>query len=297
MRILITGARGLLGQHFFNKLSTSHTVVGIDREEGDLRNPLVISYYLDEYKPDYVLHLAAKVGRIFGENNVMETVTDNAGMTAVVAKACGNADVKLAYASTSEIYGDFGEEWATEDSPTMNILPRNLYGMSKRWGEEVSRLYAPKGLLIFRFGMPIGRGYLPGVGKAAIATFIWNAMKKKPIIVHRDTERSWCWVGDIASAVKTVMEAAGADEKNCGVWNIGRDDNLFTMEEIANRICEMVKAPKSLIHLVDPPPDVTRKKRQSTQRLRDLGWKPEVSFDEALLWTYRWLQEYDQEHG
>lgn len=291
MKVLVTGAKGLLGTHICKELFGYHEVVGVDREEGTLRDTTVISRLLDKHTPDYVLHLAAKVGRLFGDHNAMDTIIDNAGLTANVAKACGERGVRLAYASTSEVYGDFEDRFVCEDDLQCGVLPNNLYGLSKRWGEEVSRLYAPSHLLMFRFGMPIGPGYLPGYGKAAIATFIWNAMKGKPLVVHKDTERSWCWVGDVANATRVVLEAAWANDENCGAWNIGRDDNPYTMEEIAVMICKMVGAPLNLIELVDTPPGIIRLKRQSTDRLRSLGWKPRVDFTEMLMRTYEWIKE------
>lgn len=292
MKILVTGAKGLLGRYICKELSIFHQVTEVDREEGDLKYPSVIWGYLKDHNPDYVLHLAAKVGRIFGEGDLMETISSNAGITANVAFTCGMHRTKLAYASTSEVYGDFGDDWVDEGSLNCDVLPRNLYGLSKRWGEEVSRLYAPDGLIILRFGMPIGLNYEPGYGKAAIATFIWNAMNGKPIVVHRDTERSWCWVEDIAKAVRMIIEIAKKDKKyGCGAWNVGRDDNLYTMEDVARKVCKMVGVSTDLIQVIDPPCDVTHKKKQSTERLRVLGWKPEVDFDEMLKRMYLWMKD------
>lgn len=294
MKILITGANGFLGTYISQELLKAHDVVGLDRGEGDLRDPALICHHLERHRPDYVIHLAARVGRLFGEDNPINTIVDNAGMTANVAKACGNSGVRVAYASTSEVYGDLGEETVCESAMRADILPHNLYGLSKRWGEEVLKLYVPKGLVLFRFSMPIGPGHPPGIGRAALTNFIWNAMKRKPILVHKNSERSWCWVGDTARAVRMVMGAAWVDERHCGAWNVGRDDNKFTMEEIAVKVCEMVGVSKSLIQLVDAPARQTVIKRLSAERLRNLGWAPGVDLDGILRRTYGWLLENEE---
>ena len=176
MRFVVTGDRGFIGTHLSNELeSQGYEVHGFDKATGDLRVPGVFRTQLetvlsDHGNVDYVVHLAAKVGRLFGEDNVSETITDNAGMTALVAQACGELGVKLAYASTSEVYGDQGDTWCAEDLPM--VLPHNVYGLSKRWGEEVCELYAPRGLVCFRFSMPYGPGLPAGRGRAAMINFL-----------------------------------------------------------------------------------------------------------------------------
>lgn len=65
MKILITGAKGLIGGYMCKEFSfAGHEVIGVDKEEGDLRDISVIQGHLRQHKPEYVLHLAAKVGRL-----------------------------------------------------------------------------------------------------------------------------------------------------------------------------------------------------------------------------------------
>ncbi len=88
MKILVTGASGFIGKNLVTELSKHHVVVGIDRPEGDLREPGVFSSHLDRVGPDVVVHLAAQVGRLFGEDDLIHTVQSNAQMTTLVAQAC-----------------------------------------------------------------------------------------------------------------------------------------------------------------------------------------------------------------
>ena len=161
MRILITGAAGFIGQHLTRELETDHDVFMVDRHHGvDLHRRGAIELALGMCKPNVVVHLAAKVGRLFGEDDVTETIRDNTGMTATVAlRAHG---IRLVYASTSEVYGDQNNMVCYEDGPLS--LPHNAYGLSKRWGEEACRLYAPDGLTVWRISMPYRLGHPPGRG-------------------------------------------------------------------------------------------------------------------------------------
>jgi nucleoside-diphosphate-sugar epimerase len=279
------------------ELEPHHEVIGVDRDHGDLRGQDVASRLLQAHKPDVLVHLAAKVGRLFGEDDVLETVGDNAGMTALVAQACGQAGVRMVYASTSEVYGDRGDtvcaeddlyKWTLEQALTVSHLPHNAYGLSKRWGEEACRLYAPDDLTIWRPSMPYGPGLPHGRGRAAIVNMLWQADNRQPIPVHQGSERSWCWVGDAVRAMRLTLEQPG------GVWNIGRDDAGVPMQRVAEMACELTGAPESLIELIPAPPRQTVVKRLATEKLREIGWRPEVELAEGMERTLAWVRELDE---
>jgi nucleoside-diphosphate-sugar epimerase len=288
MKILITGSAGFLGGHLTRELEAyGYTVVGVDRAHGgpDLRSSECVEAVFDQHSDaDVCVHLAAKVGRLFGEDNPIETVIDNVGMTALVARACGEHGIRLCYASTSEVYGDNGETACDEDAGPFS-LPHNLYGISKFHGEDVCRHYAPEGLTIFRFSMPYGPGLPAGRGRAAIVNMLHQALRREPIPVHVGAERSWCWVGDTVRAVRAVIE-----ETPGGVFNVGRDDNPVSMEYVAQVACELTGASEGLIRLVDAPMNQTVVKRLSTDRIRALGWSPQVDLIEGMGYTLEWVR-------
>jgi nucleoside-diphosphate-sugar epimerase len=292
MRVGITGGAGFIGSWLLSELQEyEHEVVVIDRAvnyRDDLLEPGVAVEWLRRTNPDVVVHLAAQVGRIFSEDDIRRTVRLNAEMTMVVAQACGEAGIRLAYASTSEIYGDQGDQLCTEDGPW--VLPQGAYGLTKRWGEEACRLYAPDRLVIFRPSMPYGPGAPPGRGRRAMDTMLWQAHHKMPITVHRGAERSWCRVGDVVRGIRLVIE-----QPNAGVYNIGRDDDPRLMREIAQMACKLACAPEDLIVEVDPPRGQTPVKRLGTDRLRALGWKPTVELENGMTLVYQWVSQYDSE--
>jgi nucleoside-diphosphate-sugar epimerase len=214
-----------------------------------------------------------------------KTIEDNAIMTAMVAKACGDRGVRMMYASTSEVYGDWGDRVCLEDAPFTKI-PHNAYGLSKRWGEEACRLYAPENLTIMRFSMPYGHGLPAGRGRAALINFLYSALHLEPITVHRGSERSWCWIGDTVRATRILLEG-----EHKGPFNVGRDDNARSMLEVAEMACDLAGAPYDLIQLVDPPERQTVVKRLATSKIRMLGWTPRVSLEEGMERVYEWVRE------
>ena len=295
MRIGVTGAAGFIGGWLLNELTANgHDVVGIDRHRSDdprivqrdLLDPTIAAGWVKWAKADVVVHLAAQVGRIFGEDDLRRTVQLNAEMTTLLAQACGDAGVRMAYASTSEIYGDHGTADCDEDAAWS--LPRNLYGLTKRWGEEVCSMYAPDGLVILRPSMPYGPGAPPGRGRRAMDTMLWQAHHRMPITVHRGAERSWCWVGDTVRGIRLAIE-----QPDAAVFNIGRDDDPRSMFEIAQLACKLAGAPDSLIEEVDPPDRQIVVKRLVTDRLRALGWAPTVDLADGMAQVYDWVTGFD----
>lgn len=292
MRVAVTGAAGFIGRWLVDELrGAGHEVFTVDRDENqgerfDLIHWGLFRLWLANHRPDVVVHLAAQVGRLLGDDDVSRTARWNAEVTTQVARACGEFGIRLAYASTSEIYGDHGDELVGEDTPWR--LPHNLYGLTKRWGEEVCRLYAPDGLVVFRPSMPYGPGAPPGRGRRAMDTMLWAAHHRMPITVHKGAERSWCWVGDTVRGIRLAVE-----QPDSLTVNIGRDDDPRSMLEIAQLACKLAGAPDSLIVEVDPPPGQTVVKRLSTDRLRSLGWAPTVELAEGMARVHDWVSRYD----
>lgn len=293
MRILVTGSAGFIGGHLVEELRAhGHTVRGVDLHDaeyrGDLELPQTFQTVMGDCSPDLVVHLAARVGRLFGEDDLRATIQANATMTTIVAAACGRTYVPLLYASTSEAYGDQGQADCHEDGPM--VLPHNLYGLSKRWGEEACALYAPEGLKVCRFSMPYGPGVPPGRGRRAMDNMLWQAHHRMPIPVHRGAERSWCWIGDTVAAVRLIIE-----QGEPGAYNVGRDDVPLPLLDLAERACDLAGAPHDLIVETDPPEAQTLVKRLSTAKLRGLGWRPTVELDEGLPLVYEWVRRFDAE--
>jgi nucleoside-diphosphate-sugar epimerase len=305
MKALITGGQGFIGSHLSRELADhGHEVAVADVKHEplleDVRRPENMERAVLEHEPGLVVHLAARVGRLFGEDDVYETIVDNAAMTATVAGVCGQFGVKLVYASTSEAYGDTGSisgvgidgdidcmvrpdvEWASGSE--RRLIPHNIYGLSKRWGEEACRLYAPDDLTILRFSMPYGPGLPWGRGRAAIVNFIHQAITGQPIPVHLGSERSWCWIGDTVRAVRMILE-----EDATGAFNVGRDDNACPLLDVARLACDLVGASRGLIEEVPAPGRQTVVKRLATDRIRALGWEPEVDLLEGMENVRDWI--------
>lgn len=287
MKILITGAKGFIGIHLEKHLrNIGHDVIGIDFQDGDLRKDGVADALIKYHMPDVVIHLAAQVGIWFNEQDCMHAIESNTIMTLRVAQATAKYGAKLMHTSTSEVYGDYGDELIDEDAPLIG-KPSGIYSLSKRWSEDAAREYALDNLVIIRPSMPYGPGAPPGQGRRAMDNMLWQAHHRKPIIVHRGSMRSWCWIDDLTKGWEIILNSG-----KTGAFNIGRDDDERSMQWIAEEACKLAGADTSLIKIVDPPAKKTMVKRLSTKKLYDLGWHPMTEIDEGMKKVYEWIKPF-----
>jgi nucleoside-diphosphate-sugar epimerase len=276
-RILITGGTGFLGAPLADELSRrGHDVTALGSKDGDLGEPGVAERLLDERAPDIVVHLAARVGRLVGEEDPNATQRLNVDASALLAAACAARGVRLAHGSTTEVYGAVGDRIVDEATP-LDVVPDSVYGRTKRDAEFAVVEHLPDALLL-RIFFPYGPGTAPGQ-RGAIVTMLDQAVRGVQLTVYRGDVRSWCWVGDVANAIALLLESGES-----GAWNVGRDDDRRSMLDVARTVCRATGASEDLIVEVDAPAP-TGSGYVSTAKLRALGWNPEVDFEDGLRKT------------
>lgn len=309
MKFAITGSSGYIGGWLVRTLeSRGHEVFTQDVNPGamstfDLRDHQLRKLWLSEVRPDVVVHLAALYGRIWGEKDLTKSAEINAGLTADVARDTAAVGARLMYMSSSEIYGDacLRPEGASEVS---ELKPLNMYGLTKKWGEEAAKLYAPDGLMITRLNMPYGpAAVLPKpdttpefsgragiLGYNAMHTMLWQASHHMPITVHTGCTRTFTFVGDTCRGLAMVAESGKS-----GTWNVHSNANKVCMEEIAERSVAMVPGCRSEVTVEQPNSQITRLKNLSNDLILSLGWKPQVSLEDGMSRTLDYMQNYDRE--
>jgi nucleoside-diphosphate-sugar epimerase len=233
-------------------------------------------------QPDYVVHLAARYGRILCRDEPHRAVTDNAAATTELAAACAARRTPVLYASSSEVYGDHGEEWITEESELR--MPTTIYGLSKRWGEEALNLYLPGAVCHVRMNMLYGPKQRAGYGCCALAQFIRCALAGEPINVHRGTSRSWLYISDAVAALRLLIEGG-----HTGVYNLGNEFERHPMDEVAQAVADEVvdvTGDPVSIEVTDPPHHQIAHKLYSSDKLRaTIDWHPQVKLAEGIKQT------------
>ncbi|MBK8469003.1 MAG: dTDP-4-dehydrorhamnose reductase [Actinomycetales bacterium] len=144
MQILITGARGMLGQDVARVLRTAqHQVTETDLPEMDITDPLACAAAVAGC--DWVVNTAAYTAVDNAEASEGIAFTVNAVGPAVLARAARAAGARMVHISTDYVFaGDASSPYA-EDAP---LSPRSAYGRTKSAGEWAVRAECPDSLIV-----------------------------------------------------------------------------------------------------------------------------------------------------
>jgi nucleoside-diphosphate-sugar epimerase len=277
MKVLVTGASGFVGRALVEELrhgERAYEVLPLGREDGDLADEGVAERAISEGRPDVVVHAAARIGVVRCEEEPELALRSNVLATIQVSRACSTHSARLAYISTTDIYGP-----AVMADEETRPAPQSLYTVTKLWGEQVARLYAPDALLILRLASPYGPGVEPGQGKGALPNMLDQARRGERIPVFHGETRTWCWIGDVVRGIRLVLESGEE-----GVFDVGSDADPVSMIDAASLACAITGAPEELIDEIEPPPGRVSP-QISVDRLRALGWQPEVGLEDGLRLT------------
>lgn len=136
MRILVTGANGMLGTALVPVLQKRHQVWGIDIQDCDICDAEAVSAVLRTRRPELVFHLAAYTNVDGCEANPQMAEATNAVGTQNLAQACAEVDAAMVYVSTDYVFDGTKIGAYREDDPPH---PVSVYGRSKLQGEEYVR--------------------------------------------------------------------------------------------------------------------------------------------------------------
>jgi dTDP-4-dehydrorhamnose reductase len=133
MRILVTGAQGLLGRTCLTMAKVEHEVFGFDVDELDVTDREAVDRAVSDLKPEAVLHCAAYTNVDGAEVERKQAMEINATGAKWVAEAAHCVGAAMVYVSTDYVFdGESVEPYREEDVPH----PVSLYGVSKHAGER-----------------------------------------------------------------------------------------------------------------------------------------------------------------
>jgi dTDP-4-dehydrorhamnose reductase len=136
MKILVTGANGMLGKTLVPRLQKQHTVVGIDVADADITVAADVQRVINDAAPDLVIHGAAYTAVDKAETDQDTAYKVNRDGTENIAVACKQLDIPMLYISTDYVFDGKGTK---PYLPTDPACPISVYGKSKFEGEEAVR--------------------------------------------------------------------------------------------------------------------------------------------------------------
>ncbi len=324
-KILITGGAGFIGSALIRHLigNTDDQVVNLDKltyagnlqslesvsgnaryvfEHVDICDAQEVARVFRQHQPDAVMHLAAEshVDRsisgpaAFIQTNIVGTYTLLEAARAYWGSLEGNrkATFRFHHISTDEVYGSLGEKgFFTEETA---YQPNSPYSASKAASDHLVRSWH------HTYGLPVvttncSNNYGPyHFPEKLIPLMILNAVNGKPLPIYGkgDNIRDWLYVDDHARALRLVLEKGRLGETyNIGGWN--EKTNL----EVVRSICAILdelhpqgKPHERLISYVPDRPGHDKRYAIDASKIeRELGWKPEETFESGLRKTVQWF--------
>lgn len=312
MEILLTGAAGFIGSNFvrmivngqfkgitgvkvLDKLTYAGVKSNLDSAaelskyefiHGDICDPFVVAELLKDI--DAVLNFAAEshVDRsISGAADFVQTNIVGVQVLLDAIKVSGK-QIRFLQVSTDEVYGSIEEGTWTEDWP---LQPNSPYSASKAGGELLARSYNRThgmDVVITRCSNNYGTHHFP---EKLIPLFITNLIEGKKVPVYGDGNnvRDWLHVDDHCRGIYSVLMNGRSGE----VYNIGGGREL-TNNEITSLILEAMGADKSSIEYVENRKGHDlRYSVDWTKINRELGYEPQVKFEDGLEETIQWYRD------
>jgi dTDP-glucose 4,6-dehydratase len=311
-RILVTGGAGFIGSNFVHMVLSEHPdcfVVNLDKltyagnmenlegflehqnhkfVKGDICDGSLVEKIIDENKIEVIVNFAAESHvdrsitgpKIFIETNVSGTLT-------LLEAARDKKLERFIQVSTDEVYGSLGAEGKfTEQTP---LSPNSPYSASKAAADHLVEAFGHTWGVKYNIGR-CSNNYGPyQFPEKLIPLMINNALNDKELPVYGDGlyVRDWLYVYDHCTAVWKIL-TEGRDGE---VYNIGGCNEKANLEVIKLILKRLGKAESLIRHVKDRPGHDRRYAIDAGKIIKELGWKPSVSFEQGIEKTIDWYLE------
>lgn len=301
-KIFIAGSETFIGKALFSELiRQGHTnVIGQTAGLIDLTNQLSVNAFFLEFNPEYVFLAAGKSGGIFANQKYpADLMINNLLVTCNVIQTAFHHKVKkLLYLASSCSYPrDCPQPMKVEQLLTGSLEPTNeAYSVAKISGIKLCQAYKQQYGADFIAGIP-ANVFGPGddfseENSHVIAGILRRMHEAKKS--NSDTFKVWgtgkprrefIYLDDLADACIYLMNRYDGLEP----VNIGSGQDVSIAE--LTQIIKDVTGYNGDISFDTSKPDGMPIKVLDTGTLKDLGWKPMWSFEDALRKTYSWFLE------
>ncbi|MCH3918764.1 MAG: NAD(P)-dependent oxidoreductase [Spirochaetia bacterium] len=311
--IFVSGSTGLIGSMFIRTVLTSNiqnktdiTIIAHCRNSekakkqfsdflndkhlvfcvGDITSP--ITY---EGNVEYIVHGASSTSSKFFVNSPVETIgTTLQGTKNVLDFARKKSVKKIVFLSSLEVYGIPNKIAVTEqDAGYLDWTKiRSSYSESKRMAECLSLAFYSEykvPAVIVRLGQIIGSGF-DDSDQRVFAQFIRAAVQGQSIVLKTkgDSLRDYCYITDVIEGLLLILCKGQPGE----IYNLANEATTCSIADVAQEIVDLSenKFCKRIFDLSESAEKLgynpTMKIQLKSDKLRELGWVPKVSLQEAI---------------
>jgi len=311
MNLLVTGGAGFIGSNFIHYILENYPqdkVINFDAltyagnlenlkslagnpnyqfVHGDIMDTLLLEKIIPDI--DVIVHFAAEshVDRSILDSDAFVRTNVN-GTLNLLEVAKNNGNKRFHHISTDEVFGslNLGDPAFNESTP---YDPKSPYSASKASSDHLVRSYCHTHKLpitISNCSNNYGPYQFP---EKLIPFFITKLMagEKVPVYGKGDNIRDWLHVKDHCVAIDKIIREGKIGETYC-IGGNAEKTNL----EITHKILELMGFDEKQIEYVDDRKGHDQRYAVDFSKIKEeLGWEPQISFEEGMQETVKWYRE------
>lgn len=309
--ILVTGAAGFIGSNFIELLYKKYDKINVtvidkltyaadksrlDRFDnlkfiqGDIKDIDTVKNAFSNNDIDFVVNFAAESHVDRSINSGKPFIHSNVEGAYTLMEESSKHDIeKFIQISTDEVYGSRKEGKFQEEDP---LDPSSPYSASKASADMIANSFKVTHdlpVIVVRPTNNFGPNQHP---EKLIPKFISRARKGKKLPVYGDgtNVRDWLYVKDNCRAIELLLRDGEAGE----IYNVGANQFKENIE-VTRKIIELVEGDENLIEFVEDRKGHDQRYAVESTKIRNLGWTPQVGFEEGLRKTIESIQDGSNE--